>query len=532
MAVVEDQRIPRGLDPSAGRSDSDESHPTTAVTRTEAYRHTVLAIARYLAERQQMDGRFPGPDHYGVASAVWLWSHLGDGFDEQIERGRHRLQRCPPPDHGELNAYALLHCRRELGADRIDPLVQRIGFGGRHSANWMLLRSVCRARPGPFFSPFLSNLEARAALIRYARRGFVADRSGVRSLAYHAFCGALLADLWRHREWRWAGRAAVRAADAAAAFVLPNGDGLYIGRGQEQIFGYGALLYLLEFAAQATGRAALGGAAGRALQHLQGFQRTDGSFPLVLREGEVPDPWKPDSSRPGWYTYNRYADYLPFLGCMLLKASDAAAPAVDDVAPVAQHRQTRVRRERDYVAVLSEPGGASTNDLPFPYVCVRGESLFPCYGSEGDEAEPGAVPLPYGTLTGGTRYCFRSRLRYRLMEDSLIGASRLVRHVRRFRFSEDGFACRDEILFRRRCRFAGFVPANFLFRDLRDLGGGEFESRHGDARAKLRLTPEGRMHRSAAVTATGPLVALRNDRGPIETKRGDVFTTELSVEFL
>jgi hypothetical protein len=502
------------------------------VTRSAAYEETARAIARYLAERQRPDGGFPGPDHYGVACSLWLWSRLGDEFAEPVERGLQRLERSPAAGHGEFNAYALLHCRDQLGVDRIDALLRRIRFGHRHSANWMLLRSVCRALPGPLLSPRRSALVGRAALLRYAHAGFIADRRGAASLTYHAFCGALLADLWRERERWWAGRAAIEAANVAAQFVLANGDGLYIGRGQQQIFGYGALLYLLEFSAKAARRADLAKTADRVHKRLRRFQRDDGSFPLVLREGEEPEPWRPDPSRPGWYTYNRYADYLPFLGCMLLKASRTAAPAIDGVEPVGLPPRAKLTREAGYSAVLTAPGGASTNDLPFPYVCVRGESLFPCYGSEEDPVDPRSVPLPYGVLAGGEQCSFRRMLSYRLTEHGLLGDSRAVRHIRRFEFAADGFTCCDEIMFRRRCRFTEFVPANFLFRSLHELGGGEFETLHGEAKARLRLTPEGRAHQNAAVTASGVLAALRCGAVRLDAKPGDTITVELKVHFL
>ena len=505
---------------------------SAGMPRREDYGGAARAIALYLAERQRPDGNFPGPDNYGIASALWLWSHYGVEFARQIDRAWHRLKGAPPESHGEFNVYALLHCRERLGRAPVDALLRRIPFGWRHSANWMLLRAVCRAQPGPCFRPARASLEARGALLRYARQGFIADRARVRSFAYHAFCGALLADLWRHHLKRWAARAAVRAADCLVPFVLPNGDSLYVGRGQQQIFGYGALLYLLESAARLSGRPEFATLAGRVFGRLLSFQRRDGSFPLVLREGEAAEPWQPDRSRPGWYAYNRYADYLPFLGCMLVKAGEPEVGYTGDVEPAKPHADFQVRREGRYVAVMGRPGGAPTNDLAFPYVCWEGESLFPCYGAEGDRVEPEAMPLPYGVSAGGEQYSFRDRLEYRLSEEGLAGGSRLVRHIRRYEFFSDGFTCRDEIAFRGTYSFASFVPANFLFRTLRRLATGEFETWHRGARARLHLKPEGSIHPNAAVTASGLLVALRHTRGRLEVRAGDTISAELRVRFL
>jgi hypothetical protein len=499
--------------------------------RRERYRAAARAIARYLAERQRQDGGFPGPDGYGIACSLWLWSYFGVEFARQLDRAWQRLKADPPESHGEFNVYALLHCRERLGARPVDALLRRLRFGRRHSANWMLLRSVCRARQGPFLAPGRSRAEARAVLLRYARRGLIHDRPNVRSFAYHAFCGALLADLWRECRAPWTGKAAVQAARFVAPFVLPNGDALYVGRGQEQIFGYGALLYLLEAGAQLTGERSFEELAERVSRRVLRFQRRDGSLPLVLREGEEAEPWLPDASRPGWYSYNRYADYLPFLGCMLLKAAEAELSPVESAEPPAQSPHFLVHEGSAYTAVVALPGGAPTNDLPFPYVCLGGECIFPCYGAEGDEAPPEAVPLPYGVLEGGQVYSPRDQLRYRIQGHDLIGESRLLRHVRTFRFRGDGFDCVDAILFRRHCTFKSFVPANFLFRTLRPSEGHTFETWHRAAKAHLRLQPVGSIHPEAAVSASGVLVALRHTLAGFRPRAGETVSAQLQVRF-
>jgi len=508
--------------------------------RTGRYRQLAVTIASYLAARQQPDGSLPGPDHYGLAFCVWLWSRLHadaqavppalrDSFASAAERSWRRLADRPPRTHGEFNAYALLSCRRELGPEPTRAVLRHIRYGRRHSANWMLLRAVCRARQSSGLRRLAGGVEAASALLRCARRGFIADRPGVRSFAYHAFCGALLADLWGQTRWRWAGEAAVRAAQFISPFVLPNGDTLYVGRGQQQVFGYAALLYLLEAAALLTGRDDFRSQADLVLARLLGFQRPDGSLPLVLRPEEPPEPWSP-ADLPGWYSYNRYADYLPFLGCFLLKAAEPEVPPLGDVAPLAPHPDFRVHRLQRYVAVLSRPGGASTNDLAFPYVCLDGVSIFPCYGAEGNPA-PEAAPLPYGVLQDGRPYPFRDRLSYRLTESRLSGASGLAVHVRRFDFGPRGFLCRDEIEFRRACSFSRFVVANFLLGNINPRPDGWFETRADGASALLRLSLPAEIRPRAAVSASGPLVALRHEREALRARPGDTLAVELEVRF-
>jgi hypothetical protein len=342
-----------------------------------------------------------------------------------------------------------------------------------------------------------AEVEARAALLRYGRRGLICDRPGVKSFGYHAFCGALLAELWMLEGWRWAGRAAAEAAAFLHPFVLPNGAALYVGRGQEQIFGYGALLYLLEAAAGMTGDERYGGLADRVFVRL-----------------------------------TRFADYLPFLGGMLMKAANVDAPRVEGVKEHPPPSDFRVVRRGRYTAVLARPGGASTNDLAFPYVCVDRESLFPCYGREGDEAPSEAVPLPFGVLASGETVGFRELLRYELTGDGLVGKSRETRHLRRFTFEEHGFECMDEIIFRRRQRFARFAPANFLFRTLTPVGGGRFETWHRGMRAELAMEPVGQIVPGATVSASGTLVGLRHTMEELEPRAGERVITRLRVRFL
>jgi hypothetical protein len=498
------------------------------------YEDVATGIARYLAARQRADGAFPGPDHYGLAFALLLWSELGAPFASAAEAAWRRLEAEPRRDHGEFNAYALLHLRGREPA-RADHLLQRLRLDGRHSANWMLLRAVCRAMPGRWYSPRRARLETRAALLRYGRGALIHDRAGVRSLTYHAFCGALLADLARLSGDRQAGAAAVRAARFLRPFVLPNGDALYLGRGQQQIFGYGALLYLLEAAAALSGEAEYHACAGRVFGRLLRFRREDGSFPLVLQEDEPPEPWEPEAPLPGWYSYNRYADYLPFLGWFLWKAgrvpgiqnreSRVTASEAGVTSPLPTLRVWRTDR---YTAVLAAPRGAAANGLPFPYVCAEGESIFPCYGGEGED-EPAATALPYGRLANGRWYAFGEHLRYRLAGAGLIGESRLVRHARHFEFQDDGFTCRDEIAFRRRAGFAEFAAAHFLFPNLRPLGGGAFETRRGAVRVRIEMQPEGEAVPAAARTASGELVVLQRVQRDVEFGAGETLSAEVRV---
>ena len=107
----------------------------------------------------------------------------------------------------------------------------------------------------------------------------------------------------------------------------------------------------------------------------------------------------------------------------------------------------------------------------------------------------------------------------------------MVRHVRHFDFLVDGFDCFDTITFRRRVSFDRFVPANFLFRTLRDIMAPVYETWHREARAMVEMDPPGVVEPEAAVTASGRLVALRHEMARFEANAGEVLSSRLKVRF-
>jgi hypothetical protein len=477
------------------------------------YREAAQALARYLASRQREDGSFPGRSFYGETFALWLWSFFGEEFRPAMERAiscylaRDKRERRL---YWEFNNYALLNYRARTGDERVSPLLRRLRFTGKSSANWSLLRAACRLLQGGWLNRQRAAWGIERVMLAHAREGLILDAPGVRSLQYHAFSGALLAEMAKApRPLAGAATGALLAAEFIEPLVFSNGDALYLGRGQEQIFGQGALIFLLEAAHAMTGEERYRRAAASAFSHLLRFQREDGSFPLVLWEGEPRDPWEPEVRPPGWYRYNRYADYLPLLGVFLMKAAEAAPCPPPRRLPLRPepHPGLLLVRKPGYVAALACPGGHPANDLPFPYVCREGESLFPCYGGE-NPAGP-ALPLPFGLMSGGRPFFFRERLRYRLEGTNLLGDSWRLKHRRRFEFRDAEFLLEDEIVFNRRMRFTAFHPLNFLLLNARQLEGKLFETRRGQARALLEFSHPCARVEENLTCARGRLVAIR-----------------------
>lgn len=192
---------------------------------------------------------------------------------------------------------------------------------GTRMVNWTLLRQLNRLRENRDTIKAKFIIKAIKQFFT-TKEGLILDEFKTRSLQYHAFCLFIICELDQHvpnlklKSWL------VNGCRFAAQSVLNDGTSLYIGRGQEQIFGYGSLIYSLEYV-QAKYGEDYSSTIQKIWQKVRKFQRQDGSFPLVLND-RVPErpfvSFKLDQP-PGWFGYNTLYDYQPFLAYCLLKAS-------------------------------------------------------------------------------------------------------------------------------------------------------------------------------------------------------------------
>ncbi|MCE8014829.1 hypothetical protein HOP62_01920 [Halomonas sp. MCCC 1A17488] len=190
---------------------------------------------------------------------------------------------------------------------------------GTRMFNWYLLRVVNK-----YFDKRLAwydRVTFRLAINLYTTpEGMILDEFKTRSLQYHAFSLFVLIHIYHESKAEWLKNIIIKAGQLSEHLMMADGTALYLGRGQEQIFGYGALVYSLEYinrCLRALDQTKLEALAKRVLS----FQRRDGSFPLVLRRIEPELAGINFSAdRPhGWYGYNTLYDYQPFLAYCLLR---------------------------------------------------------------------------------------------------------------------------------------------------------------------------------------------------------------------
>lgn len=381
---------------------------TQLAERLSSLAHGIAGfISGYLQDRDDFGMR----SFYGEAFSLALLQRTGlltSDTEAKLLRAFDAKDRTHWQYHWEFNHYGMLEAGR---------LRAPLEFRNTPATNWTLLRANVRVRADE--DGVRGSEEAEEKIERMqCESGLILDDRGVRSFQYHCFSAAMLFELHRETGRERFLQAFLAAVSFIRNFILPNGDALYVGRGQQQSFGYASLAYILAAAYSKTGDATILGDLQRVIAYVCSFVRADGSLPLVMRAGDepLPHPDAPhrDQRYPGWYAYNNYFDYLPFAGVFLAKAA-----AVLNEAPAgrAVESEPKSYRDRDFlkivsgttIAVLGRTGGYWTNDLPVPYV-YRGDRVrTSCYGGEqfgGGIYTTGGIPLPISR--GGRSLRWRS----------------------------------------------------------------------------------------------------------------------------
>ncbi|UFS62406.1 hypothetical protein LOH54_12255 [Sulfurimonas sp. HSL-3221] len=401
-------------------------------------------IVAWLREREGFECR----SFYGEAFALALLqrtSVLDEVTEKKLVSAYEKLDKTDPEFHWEFNDYALLDFWKQSESAEIGSLLEPLRFKNTPCTNWTLLRSNTRLVAGIDSATALK--EATEKIEAYQLpSGLILDDPGVKSFQYHCFSMAMIGEISRETGERLFLDSFQKGVAFIRHFILHSGETLYIGRGQNQSFGYGALIYILALAYSFTGDDTLLGDMERVLGYLEQYQRPDGSFPLVLNGQETSIPVVVDMHDPafsGWYPYNNYFDYLPFLGFFLAKAH-AVLQGTELFAP--ECRTTSEYRDGDFIkvvkpayeAVLSKTGGYWTNDQPMPYIVRYGRNITPCYGGEQFQESlygPEGIPLPFCSL-------LRKSLRWRSVSlfknDTLWLLSPLGIMKRDFMFDDDG----------------------------------------------------------------------------------------------
>ncbi len=283
-----------------------------------------------------LDKNIPG-DHYAATHfallGAILFSHNKDeSILEKVKQAAAFHFRTSKDEyrfgtwyyHWDFQNYAMLECYRLIGETLSKSEQNQWEADLKKSkqntdnplTNWVAMRAYASLLRNGMFGSKIEKLKYqwRMKRIEKARHddGCYDDEfNQSRPIQYHVFTLALLHRIYLLDKNPQIRKKFLEGINFFLKFIDPDGCYNYLGRGQEQIFGYGAGLYVLEAAKLLDKKNAAIYQYNRDLMwnHLLSFQN-DEVFPLVLNS-------RNDEEKFGWYDYHHKTVYLAFLGVWL-----------------------------------------------------------------------------------------------------------------------------------------------------------------------------------------------------------------------
>jgi hypothetical protein len=277
----------------------------------------------------------------------------------------------------------------------------RANRNAHRTVNWCAMRSyyfLWRARQTGSAKDRVRGLTLLYAVLgRQRSDGMFEEHVGSVSLQYHAYTAAVLCRIGEVFDLPVCLGAARSACVALQSLTTPDGEWAYYGRGQRQVFGQCAALFLLTFGHRRLGVHSLD-TADAVWRRLASLQRSDGSLPLVL----TPDA---DARRAGWYDYNRLSVYNAFAAVWLWRtALLLEGPAVQSRA--VRNRLASLRADsgirvlqsaqrRSFVAVGVGGGRYATECGIAPHMVWVSKSVVSCPGGSTSSQFGKVVPFEH-----------------------------------------------------------------------------------------------------------------------------------------
>lgn len=294
-----------------------------ANTRRQKYTLSGKRLLQHLDDVLDPETGYPDKPSWGYAFTYLASLTAGNAVEAELSvKALHHLEsqsKTDPNYSWEFVVYALQSSKKL--SDRIPEPLDIYRQKGTRMFNWYLLRTLNKRLCKRYNA--IDHLKLRLAALFYQKpSGLILDEFKTRSLQYHAFCLFVLAELLEIDPFNeWLKQWFEKGVEFSLSCILKDGTSLYIGRGQEQIFGYGALIYALEYF-HAKIRQIDENCLNKVSERLLSFQRDDGSYPLVLRRREPEQCCArfANGGPSGWYGYNTLYDYQPFLAYCLTKA--------------------------------------------------------------------------------------------------------------------------------------------------------------------------------------------------------------------
>ena len=346
--------------------------------------------------------------------------------------------------HHEFNNYAMTTDETLSKTYSTDfyPLV----FKNTPCTNWTLLRERVKLEHD-------SSYQLNEALSKISElqleSGLILDDPGVKSFQYHCFSMVMIAEMYLINKDEKLKMSFEKGVKFILPFISPTGEALYIGRGQNQSFGYSTLLYMLVLA-QDIFEKSFETQIDKVLGLIEKQVKSFDDLPLMLNQN-LADPYlvnMKDKKFYGWYPYNNYIDYFCFSSYFITKSFTTFKDSSKEKISFNKELTDSdfLVRNCNYFCVVSSSGGYLTNDLPIPFIQYHGESITPMYGGEQFQESLYSdkdIPLPINKLFN---ISIRKKSKSKLVNDTMIVKSPFGNLKRKYSFNKEQIVIDSEML--------------------------------------------------------------------------------------
>lgn len=179
-------------------------------------------------------------------------------------------------------------------------------FKGTRVLNWRLLAIFSKLFYGNKIEKFIQIIWLRILLFTHVKaNGLIQDRILTSSSQYHIFSCFLLCRIREHYGYQFLDPVIEKAFEYIVSNKIGENFYLWQGRGQQQIFGYAALLYVADYVGGADGEKCLTDILNVICEKYEVLSK----LPLVIAN----DQEILEADQVGWYGYNNYIDYKSIL---------------------------------------------------------------------------------------------------------------------------------------------------------------------------------------------------------------------------
>ncbi|KKL60206.1 hypothetical protein LCGC14_2207640 [marine sediment metagenome] len=273
----------------------------------------------------------------------------------------------------------------------------KAGYRNNSTTNWILLKLLAQT----LLHENYDGTEIFSKLLIFLRKdssNFIRDNCIDFSLQYHWFIIWELAKIYQFSLKKYYLKQYLKTIGLAEKLILSNARLSYFGRGQEQLFSYGASVYAFSFKYFLLREEKTLAFLKDIVSFLLSIQEKNGYIPLIISKNRTPKnfgvfetPLNKTKFKNGWYRYNNFWDYFLFFTYTIydsirllsrINTKNVLKTNFTYNNPSIPNFLQKFDLNNDLSIFYLKLGRKLSQDLFFPYVVYNNRFLIPIPGGE------------------------------------------------------------------------------------------------------------------------------------------------------